>query len=229
VNDDNLELDDNLDLTDLHLPDDSEEETTITQSPNLICCLRIFFRRANRMFQVLLVIITTTLPFAMVIHRVQKFLNTKRSGAAVDIEKNEGLKDAKSQVARIASALEKTKAILASAKTDKATLANNLKGLGIRSASDIKTNTLARRTAEDIGRLSNEIDSYEQKIAAVSTQLLQAKAIVRRFEMEQSGLTDKELADLSRQLHEADTKTDGWTQSISPIELEQAVNNALNH
>jgi len=189
----------------------------------------VFFQRANKFFQVLFVIFTSTIPIAMAAHSVHKLLNFKRVVTPVDIKKTEGLKDAKSQVARIASTLEKTKAILASAKTDRATLADNLRGLGIRSAGDIKTNTLARRTAEDIGRLSNEIDSYEQKVASVSTQLLQAKAIVRRFEMEQSGLTDKELADLSRQLHEADTKSDGWTQSISPIELEQAVNKALNH
>jgi len=224
-----LEMDDNLDLSDSHLPDDSAEAPTTTQSPNVVGGLRMFFRRVNLMFQILLVIITTTLPFAMAIHKVRRFFNTKQVGTQVDIDKNEGTKDAKIQVARITSTLEKTKTILASAKTDRETLADHLKSMGIRSASDIKANTLARRTAEDIGRISNEIDSYEQKIASVSTQLLQAKAIVRRIEMEQSGLTEEELTNLSRQLHEADTNSDGWTQSISPMELEQAVNKALKH
>lgn len=220
-------MDYNRDLGDLFPPDDSAEVPITAQSQNVAGGLRLFFRRATLMFQILLVIITTTVPFAMAITKVRRFLTAKSTSAPLDVAKNLGMNDAKIQVARITSTLEKTKTILASAKLDRASLADDLKRMGIRSASDIKANSLARRIAEDIGRISNEIDSYEQKIASVSTQLLQAKAIVRRIEMEQSGLTEEELKDLSRQLHEADTNSDGWTQSISPMELEQAVNKAL--
>lgn len=152
----------------------------------------------------------------------------KESEEVPVVDKKSLFDDAKAQVDRIETTLAKLEEVLLSTKSERNALASKLKEMGVKSADDLKGNTRAKRTAEDIGRLANEIESQEKKVAAVASKYQQAKAIVRRMEMEQAGLTEQELNNLALQIHESSVSDDGWSQPITPIDINQAVAEALN-
>ena len=182
------------------------------------------------MIKVSLVVLILSFAIGSALYVRQKLISTYGISGNANVSDNSlTIDEAKHQVARIASTLMKTESVLISAKLDRASLVAHLKDMGIKVANEVKGNIRAKHTAEDLGRVTNEIDSLEKKVALVATQLLQAKAIVRRMEMEQSSLSEDELTQLSQQIHETDISSDGFSQSISPMDLDQTVNDALNN
>lgn len=159
---------------------------------------------------------------------IRNAMNSKGTLEVSSGDKQQQILEAKKQVERIENTLAKLETVLNSAKADRNVLAIQLKSLGIKTTSDLRGNTRAKRTAEDIGRLANEIESQEKKVASVASQYQQAKAIVRRMEIEQAGLSEEEMKSLSFQLLETDTLDDGWSKAITPLDTDEAVNSVLS-
>lgn len=159
---------------------------------------------------------------------IRNVMHSRSTLVGSSSDKQKQISEAKKQVERIENTLAKLETVLNSAKADRNGLAMQLKSMGIKTTSDLRGNTRAKRTAEDIGRLANEIESQEKKVASVASQYQQAKAIVRRMEIEQVGLSEEEMKSLSLQLLETDTSDDGWSKAITPLDTDEAVNNVLS-
>jgi hypothetical protein len=67
----------------------------------------------------------------------------------------------------------------------------------------------------------------DSQLASIDTELLKARSIVRRMEREQAGISDDEMRQLSEQLREAESKTDAAPRSITPLDVDAALEAAL--
>jgi len=135
--------------------------------------------------------------------------------------------DAKRQVQKIEQKLAKTESILKSALTDRDEYAAKLRSLGVNTPADLKGNIRGQRLAESLVKLANEIDGLERHLAAIGTELLKAKSLVRRMEQEQAGLSEAEMRSLSQQLYEAEERINGTPLPTTPLDVDAAVEKAL--
>ena len=102
-----------------------------------------------------------------------------------------------------------------------------LREIGIESATDLKKNPRGQRMAENLAKLSAEIDGMDSQLATIDTELLKARSIVRRMEREQAGISDDEMRQLSQQLQEAEARTDTAPRPITPLDVDAAVEAAF--
>lgn len=135
--------------------------------------------------------------------------------------------DAKRQVERIEQKLTKLESVMNSALADRDDLARKLRSLGVNSPTDLKGNIRGKRIAENLVKLTTEIERINRHMAVIDTELLKAKSIVRRMEREQASLSEEELRNLATQLSEAEERTDGTPLTLTPLDVDSAVEAAL--
>jgi hypothetical protein len=135
--------------------------------------------------------------------------------------------DAKRQVQNIEAKLAKNEAVLKSALADRDDLVAKLRDLGVNSSADLKGNIRAQRVAENLAKLTNEVEGLERYLGVIDSELLKAKSIVRRLEQEQAGLSEEEMRTLATQLREVEERTDGTPLPVTPLDVDAAVEKAL--
>ncbi len=135
--------------------------------------------------------------------------------------------DAKRQVQKIEQKLTKNESILKAALADRDELVARLRAIGVNSPADLKGNIRGQRLAENLVKLTNEIEGLERHLAVIDTELLKAKSLVRRLEQEQVGLSDAEKQSLLQQLREAEERTNGVPLPTTPLDVDAAVEKAL--
>ena len=134
---------------------------------------------------------------------------------------------AKQRVQRIEEKVIKVELLQRQAKQERDEMVAKFRDLGIESATDLKKNPRGQRMAENLAKLSAEIDGMDSQLATIDTELLKARSIVRRMEREQAGISDDEMRQLSQQLQEAEARTDTAPRPITPLDVEAAVEAAL--
>lgn len=136
--------------------------------------------------------------------------------------------DAKRQVLRIEQKVAKVETLLETALADRDEVVKKLRAVGVNSTADLKGNIRGRRLAENVAKITTEIDGVEKQLVSLDAELLKAKAIVRRMEREQAGLSEAEMRRLSQQLREAEERTDGIASTpTTPLDVDAAVEKAL--
>lgn len=135
--------------------------------------------------------------------------------------------DAKRQVQRIEQKLAKLESVLEAALTERDELAAKLRSVGVNSPTDMKNNIRGQNLAKNALKLATEINGVEQQLAKTDTALLDAKAIVRRMEREQAGLSEQEMQKLILELRQAEERTDGTPLPVTPLDVDAAVEAAL--
>ncbi len=134
---------------------------------------------------------------------------------------------AKKQVERIEQKLLKVETLQRQAQQERDEMVAKLRDLGIESATDLKKNPRGQRMAENLAKLSAEIDGMDSQLATIDTELLKARSIVRRMEREQAGISDDEMRQLSQQLQEAEARTDTAPRPITPVDVNTALEAAF--
>lgn len=135
--------------------------------------------------------------------------------------------DAKRQVHKIETKLTKLEAIQKAAFADRDELVIKLRGLGVNSVTDLKGNIRGQQIAENLAKLTTEIEGRDRQLAVIDTEFLKAKSIVRRMEQEQAGLSEEEMRSLALQLREVEDRTDGYSLLLTPVDVDSAVEKAL--
>jgi hypothetical protein len=135
--------------------------------------------------------------------------------------------EAKKQVERIEQKLVKVETLQRQAQQERDEMVAKLRELGIENATDLKKNPRGQRMAENLAKLSAEIDGMGAQLATIDTELLKARSIVRRMEREQAGISDDEMRQLSQQLREAESKTDAAPRTITPVDVDAALEAAF--
>lgn len=136
--------------------------------------------------------------------------------------------DAKRQVQHIEQKLAKLQCVLQTTLADRDELASKLRSVGVNSSADLKNNVRGMRLSENAVKLATEIDELERQLTDIDSELLKAKSIVRRMEREQAELTEQEMESLALQLRQAEERTDGRPLPVTPLDLDAAVEKALN-
>ena len=134
---------------------------------------------------------------------------------------------AKKQVERIEQKLLKVEALQRQAQQERDEIVAKLGELGIEKAADLKKNPRGQRMAENLAKLTAEIDGMGSQLATIDTELLKARSIVRQMEREQAGISDDEMRQLSLQLQEAEARTDTAPRPITPLDFDAALDAAL--
>ena len=134
---------------------------------------------------------------------------------------------AKQRVQRIEEKVIKVESLQRQAQQERDEMVAKLREIGIESATDLKKNPRGQRMAENLAKLSAEIDGMDSQLATIDTELLKARSIVRRMEREQAGISDDEMRQLSQQLREAEARTDTAPRPITPLDVDAAVEAAL--
>jgi len=135
--------------------------------------------------------------------------------------------DARRQVQKIESTLAKHEGVQKSAIAERDELTEKLRSLGVNSAAELKGNVRAQRVAQNLAKLTAEIDGREQQLADIDTALLKAKSLVRKLESEEATLSEVEKRDLTVQLNEVEERTDKVAPPVTPLDVEAAVEKAL--
>lgn len=134
---------------------------------------------------------------------------------------------AKQQVSRIEQKLLKVETLQRQAQQERDEMVAKLREMGIESATDLKMKPRGQRMAENLGKLAAEIEGMDSQLATIDTELLKARSIVRRMEREQAGISDDEMRDLSRQLRDAEARTDSAPRLITPLDVNAALEAAF--
>jgi|GEM_PF-3050506 hypothetical protein len=145
----------------------------------------------------------------------------------IPVEGTGPIADAKRQVQKIEAKLTKLEAIQKAALADRDELVVKLRGLGVNSVTDLKGNIRGQQIAENLAKITAEIEGRDRQLALIDTELLKAKSIVRRMEQEQAGLTEEEMRSLALQLREVEDRTDRSSLPLTPIDVDSAVEKAL--
>ncbi len=134
---------------------------------------------------------------------------------------------AKQQVSRIQEKLLKVESLQREAQKERDEMVAKLREMGIGSAADLKAKPRGQRMAENLAKIAAEIEGMDLQLATIDTELLKARSIVRRMEREEAGISDDEMRDLSRQLREAEARTDSAPRTITPLDVDAALEAGL--
>jgi hypothetical protein len=128
------------------------------------------------------------------------------------------IKAAELQIERLEKSRKANGAILEKCLKEKQDIVARLKSAGVKSGEDLKGNPKARKYADDLLKLSNELEGYERVDAAFEDGIAQCKALVRRLEqslvLDEAGITDQELAEVSAAILRLNEK-----QGVAPAGL----------
>lgn len=157
-----------------------------------------------------------------------RWQRTSPPPAQFDEKGNTGpLADAKGTVSKFEKKRLALEPLLEKAFADRDDLVAKLRDAGIKTPADLKNNFRGQQLAGSLQRLSGEIDGLERQIAAIDTAILEAKAVVRRMEREQAGISEDEMRKLAEQLRDAEERTDGAGKLVTPLDVEATLEKAL--
>jgi hypothetical protein len=117
--------------------------------------------------------------------------------------------------------------VLERALADRDELVAKLREAGVTKPSDLKGNARGRKLAESLTKLGAEIEGLGRQAATLDSAILDAKAVVRRLERQQAGISEEEMGRLAEQLGEAEERTDGAAKPVTPLDVEAALEKAL--
>lgn len=138
------------------------------------------------------------------------------------------LADAKRQVQQVEQKESKLETLLETANADRDELVAKLRAVGVESTADLKGNFRGQRLAENVAKIAAEIDGLERQLASIDSELLKAKALVRRMEREEAGVSEDDMRRLAEQLKEVEERTDGMAPTpTTPLDVDSAVEKAL--
>jgi hypothetical protein len=137
------------------------------------------------------------------------------------------LAEARGQVRRFEKKRQALEPVLERALGEQEQLVAKLREAGVTSPSDLKDNPRGRKLAESLTKLGAEVEGLERQAAALDSAILDAKAVVRRLERQQAGVSEEEMGRLAEQLREAEERTDGAAKPVTPLDVEAALEKAL--
>jgi hypothetical protein len=137
------------------------------------------------------------------------------------------LAEARGQVRKFEKKRQALEPVLERALAERDELAAKLREAGVTQPSDLKGNLRGQKLADSLTKLSAEIEKIDRQAAALDSAILDAKAVVRRLERQQAGISEEERVRLAEQLREAEERTDGAAQPVTPLDLEAALEKAL--
>ena len=117
--------------------------------------------------------------------------------------------------------------LLEKALAERDELVAKLRDAGVKSPADLKGNLRGQQLAGSVQRISAEIEGLERQIVTIDAALLDAKAVIRRMDREQAGISVEEMRKLAEQLKDAEERTDGTPLPVTPLDVDSAVEKAL--
>jgi hypothetical protein len=138
-------------------------------------------------------------------------------------EESGPLAEVREQVRRFEKKQQALEPVLERALAEQDELVTKLREAGVSKPADLKGNPRGQKLAESLMRLGAEIEGLERQAAALDSAILDAKAIVRRLEREQAGISEEEMGRLAEQLREAEERTDGAARPVTPLDVEEAL------
>jgi hypothetical protein len=153
---------------------------------------------------------------------------TRTSRPAGRLPASASITAAKLDVARIEEKLKIAEAKQQGIRKERNDVTSKLRDLG-ESADEVKGNPRARSLAESYATLTAEDEGLDSLLATIDTQLLKARSIVRKMELEQAGISDDEMKSLSRQLREIEARTDTTPRPITPLDADAALKAAFGN
>ena len=159
----------------------------------------------------------------------------QRLGVATSVEDIASLDDAgrsaaiRSQIKDLQKRRASIQELIKKAVTDKSGLVVRLKQSGVNSSSDLKSNPTARRIAQELVRLTREIQSLQRDALRLDEAVGKAESLVRRIEQSKVAISSQEFSSLTGELLTAAEIQDGSAANSSPdpISLDTLLNEAL--
>ncbi len=142
-------------------------------------------------------------------------------------EESGPLAEARARVRKFEKRRAQVQPLLEKALAERGELVAKLREAGVNKASDLKGNVRGQKLATSVQRLGGEIEGLERQIAAIESAIVEARAVVRWLEREQAGISDEEMRKLAEQLREAEERTDGAANPVTPLDVEAALDKAL--
>lgn len=105
---------------------------------------------------------------------------------------------------------------LTSAENDKDTVIEKLRGLGVKSQSDLKNHPNAVVLSDNLIRLVSEINDYEKKIISLDVLILKSKALERQKSSNDITISKKENDDLEIEIRLQEEKSGLPLKDITP-------------
>jgi hypothetical protein len=149
------------------------------------------------------------------------------SGSADPPEEAGPLAEARGHVRKFEKKRQALEPVLERALADRDELVAKLREAGVTKPSDLKGNLRGQKLAESLAKLSAEIEGLERQAAALDSAILDAKAVVRRLERQQAGISEEEMGRLAEQLRDAEERTDGAAKPVTPLDVEAVLEKAL--
>jgi hypothetical protein len=153
---------------------------------------------------------------------------TRTSRPAGRLPVSASITAAKLQVNRIEDKLKIAEAKQQGIRKERDDIAAKLREMG-ESADELKGNRRARGMAESYAKLTAEDEGLDSVLATIDTQLLKARSLVRKMELEQVGISDDEMKSLSVQLREIEARTDTTPRPITPLDTDAALRAAFGN
>jgi hypothetical protein len=159
----------------------------------------------------------------------------QRLGVATSVEDIASLDDAgrsaaiRSQIKDLQKRRASIQELIEKAVADKSGLVVRLRQSGVNRSSDLKSNPAARRIAQDLVRLTREIQSLQRDALRLDEAIGKAESLVRRIEQSQVAISSQEFSSLTGELLTAAEIQDGSAANSSPdpISLDTLLNEAL--
>jgi hypothetical protein len=133
---------------------------------------------------------------------------------------------AKLDVGRIEEKLKIAEAKQQGIRKERDDIGAKLREMG-ENADELKGNLRARGMAESYAKLTAEDEGLDSVLATIDAQLLKARSLVRKMELEQAGISDDEIRSLSRQLREIEARTDTTPRPVTPLDTDAALKAAF--
>ena len=116
------------------------------------------------------------------------------------------------------------------AVVDKSELVARLKQSGVNTSSDLKANPAARQIAQNLVRLTSEIQSLQRDAMRLDEAIGKAESLIRRIGQSQVAISSDEFESLTGELMTAAEIRDGSTANatLDPVSLETLLDNALS-
>jgi hypothetical protein len=135
--------------------------------------------------------------------------------------------DAKQRVRSFEQKRARIEPLLEKALVERDELVAKLRDAGVNSPADLKGNLRGQQLAASVQRISAEIEGLERQIATLDAALLDAKAVIRRMDREQAGISEEEMRKLAEQLKDAEERTDGTPLPVTPLDVDAALEKAF--
>ena len=143
-------------------------------------------------------------------------------------EKSQAVTDARNRLRNFEQKRSRIEPLLEKVLAERDEMVARLRDAGVKSTADLKGNLRGQKLAQTIQKITAEIAGLESQIATIDSALFDARAVIRRMEREAEGISEDEMRMLSEQLRQAEERTDGTPLPVTAIDVDAAVEKALN-